>query len=342
MVKQHNHLYPAFHIREWQKRGGNIYDKRMNGESKIRPIDRYDFSAKYYYSLGEKDDSLENRITTFEKTIAPLISRIESAEGCVPLSKKEVVLLKLYCYLCASRHSNACEVIKEDESGVYQSNHYLFGTFRNETQAEVVSSTEKIVKEFERIAVLPDTTGEEADRQKSSFFSVCTSGLHLSIFRADAPIIIISDRFCILENTMDSDHLYAYVPISPKTALLLVKSEYFYDQTCFERTKKRFGEKYGDGTPDEYLSDLLGAEVDNYENRLFYSAFKDQLMTIRAKKDTDTGFFQIHTLPKEVFRLYNSIYCDDGEKILFCDKAELDFALSHTLQCRTIELGWLH
>ena len=35
----------------------------------------------------------------------------------------------------------------------------------------------------------------------------------------------------------------------------------------------------------------------------------------------------------------NSIYCEDGEKILFCDQEELDFALTHQLQCRDIVIG---
>lgn len=44
-------------------------------------------------------------------------------------------------------------------------------------------------------------------------------------------------------------------------------------------------------------------------------------------------------LPKEVFRLFNSIYCEDGEKILFCNKEELGFALTHQLQWRDIVIG---
>lgn len=52
-----------------------------------------------------------------------------------------------------------------------------------------------------------------------------------------------------------------------------------------------------------------------------------------------TGTTKISCLPKEVFRLFNSIYCEDGEKILFCDKEELGFALTHQLQCRDIVIG---
>ena len=44
------------------------------------------------------------------------------------LTGKELELLKLYCVLCGSRHSFTSEVIKEDVSGIYQSNNYKYNT----------------------------------------------------------------------------------------------------------------------------------------------------------------------------------------------------------------------
>ena len=63
---------------------------------------------------------------------------------------------------------------------------------------------------------------------------------------------------------------------------------------------------------------------------------KDGIMAHRIEKETNSIYIRINDLPKEVFRLFNSIYCEDGEKILFCDKNELEFALKHKLQCRNI------
>ena len=51
--------------------------------------------------------------------------------------------------------------------------------------------------------------------------------LHLCIFRNTENNIALSDVFAIIENTIDSDHLYTYIPVSPKTALFLVKTKYY-------------------------------------------------------------------------------------------------------------------
>ena len=342
-MKQNNHLYPAFHIRKWKEKEGRIYDKRVVGDKKIRPIDsKTDFSAKFYYSLGERDDKLESRISSFERAIAPLIERIDSENNGVTLSHKELELIKLYCLLCANRHSSTCEVIKSDESGEYRSNNYFIGTHRIETQEDAVSVTAQIIDEFERIQAILDTENGEEELQQSTenkYSSPITQGLHLVIFRAESPVVLISDRFCILENTMDSDHLYSYIPVSPQTVLLLVKSKYYYNLECFDATKNEFGIRYGSGIPDDYLSDLLGVEVGFYEDQLFFAIYTDSSMTKLASDDCSSLYVRIRILPKEVFQLYNSIFCEDGEKILFCDKNELDFALSHQLQCRNIEVA---
>ena len=44
-----------------------------------------------------------------------------------------------------------------------------------------------------------------------------------------------------------------------------MKSKYFINGKTFIETKRRFGEKYGDGMSDEYLSDLFGAEVNPFQ-----------------------------------------------------------------------------
>lgn len=339
-MDKYNHLYPVFHIRKWVDNGGQVYDKQLKKENKCRVINyKKDFTRQFYYSLGKVDNQLEKRLSVFEHEVAPLIEKIDSAENNVQLTGKELELLKLYCLLCASRHENTCEVIKNDKSGICKSNNYLLGTFRNSTQEEAVGVTSKIVDDFERVSKMRDDTIIDVGNfngfstQPLSYYTI---GLHLAVVRAAEPIILISDRFCIIENTMDSDHLYSYIPISLKTALLLVKSKYFLNEKAFIETKRRFGEKYGDGTPDEYLSDLFGAEVGDYENRLFCEYYTQSTLEKHIEKETNSIYIKINNLPKEIFRLFNSIYCEDGEKILFCDKDELEFALKHQLQCRDI------
>ena len=175
--------------------------------------------------------------------------------------------------------------------------------------------TTVIVDEYEKMMGMPEDMNAGVGNIRFGIYApiIWTAGLHISVVRADAPIILISDRFCILENTIDSAHLYAYIPISPRTALLLVNSEYYFDEETFYETEERFGEKYGDGTPDEYLSDLFGAEVDAYEDRLFCEYYTQPTMAQRIEKETNSIYIRINDLPKEVFRLFNSIYCEDGE-----------------------------
>ena len=341
-MEKHNHLYPKFHIRKWIDCNGQVYDKELNKENKCRGIVyKKDFTKDFYYSLGKVDNKLEKRLSTVETTIAPLIDKIDKAEESVLLSVKELELLKIYCVLCASRHENTCEVIKSDESDIYRSNNYLLGVHRNLTQTEAVDMTAHIVEEFDRIKKMPEDMkaflGNPINMAIQPI-SLFTTGLHLTIVRSQEPILFISDRFCIIENTMDSDHLYTYIPISPKTALLLVKSKYYYDEKAFIATKKRFGEKYGNGEPDEYLSELFGAEVDNCEDVLFCDYYSQEKLVQHIKTESHVLYVKIHSLRKEYFRLFNSIYCEDGRTILFCDKGELDFALTHPLQCREIEM----
>ena len=47
---------------------------------------------------------------------------------------------------------------------------------------------------------------------------------------------------------------------------------------------------------------------------------------------------KVDNFPDDIFRQFNSIYCEDGEKILYCNENELEFALKHKLACREIRL----
>ena len=50
--------------------------------------------------------------------------------------------------------------------------------------------------------------------------------------------------------------------------LFLVKSKYYMDQETFDRTKVRFGEKYGSGIPDQYLSVITHAKRDRSKDEI--------------------------------------------------------------------------
>ena len=347
MVKIHNHLYPKFHIRKWIEKGGRIYDKEI-GQNRDWDIQK-DFSLKWYYSLGEMNSELEDRLSKFESCIAPIIAKIDNAESSITLSGKELELLKLYCVLCGSRQHFTTEVIKSDGSGVYQSNNYLFGLQRTDTQEDAVGLTKLIINDFEKINALGKDMKSNIDpyiftsETSPSFF---TMGLHIAIGRAETDMLCISDRVCIIENTLDSDFLYSYVPISPRTALFLVKSKYYLDEEHFEYTKKRFGEKYGGGKPDPYLSVIMGSFLDyDVEDALFCSYSTVRSCVHREEvyikpNEVSIAKVKISVLPNMIFKQFNSILCEDGEKILFCDEQEMKFALLNKMDYRKVTVNW--
>ena len=348
-MKKNNHLYSFFHIKKWIANGGKIYDKTLGV---IRSVDEQkDFSREFYYSSGEINSVLEDRLQKFEAYIGTLIKRIDEAEREITLSGKELELLKLYCVLAGSRHEFTCEVTKQDESGIYRSNQYLIGVHNVNSQTEAVNVTEQIMDDFEEIIKMDKDLQSWID---SSFmvdpkykYSAYTVGLHLVIARAEQPIICVSDRFCIIENTMDSDFLYLYVPVSPKTALLLVKSKYYFDELIYKETLCRFGKEYGNGEPDPYLSIIFdNCQDKNYEDKLFCSYGKVRSCVHRNefyfnRKIANMVKIKVDNFPDDIFRQFNSIYCEDGEKILYCNENELEFALKHKLACREISLQYV-
>lgn len=83
-------------------------------------------------------------------------------------------------------------------------------------------------------------------------------GQHLAIIRSEDKWMCISERCAIIENTLDSDYLYTYVPVSPKTAILLVKTKYYLSQKNYDESRKRLSFKNGGSRPDPYLSVIFG------------------------------------------------------------------------------------
>ncbi len=298
-IKINNHLLPRMVIKRWEENNGKIFDKE---ENKIRKVNKYDYSEKYYYSLGKKDDELENRISTFESYIGNILKQLNEAQSSIELTKKDIEILKLYVILQSCRNNNTSPVIKNDESDIYLNNNYLFGVPLVTTQEEAVQVTTKICDEFNRIKNLNDNINERT----SSF---CYE-LHLVIVANENNKFIISETTSIIECTMDSNYLFAYVPISPKLGLILTNSKYYFSEKDIEFTKQRFGNKYGNGKPDSYLSELLS------DNKLVYNGTE-------TNNKIKLNFIK---LAKEEIYSLNSIIYEDGNKILFCNESSLEEA----------------
>ena len=61
--------------------------------------------------------------------------------------------------------------------------------------------------------------------------------------------------------------------------------------------------------------------------------------TYLTRNTVSKATVKINVLPKFVFQQFNSIFCEDGTKILFCDENEMRFAMNHKLNCRKITIG---
>lgn len=115
----------------------------------------------------------------------------------------------------------------------------------------------------------------------------------------------------------------------------MVKSKYYLSPFHFESTKDRFGKKYGIGVPDPYISEMFRED----EEMLFCSYYEIKsavhiepiYITQPSAKSVN---IKIYPVDSKIVDRFNSIFCEDGNKILFCNKEDLDraFALKHTFR----------
>lgn len=333
MVKQKNHFYSKFHIRKWQQNGGRLFEKETQVSKKFNPDNT--FFENYYYSNDELGDELENRIADFEAYIGNIIKSVDNAKDRVSLTGKEYELLKLYCMLCANRYHRATEVIKSDESGVYTRNNYLFGVPTLDNQKDVLQRTAIIVGEFERL-VKTSVIATVFDKLEN-YPSPVTAGLHLEIFRCDKPSIIISNCCCLSEITCDSDYLYTYVPVSPYTALFLIKSKYYINEEAVEYTKVRFAKKYFGMGADPYISVVFGQ---NDEKLLCTSILVRSAVHMDERylipRQTSNPILQIKKLTPRLTLQFNSMLYEDGDYVIYCDPDALRDAQRNPMPYREI------
>ncbi|MGI6710898.1 MAG: DUF4238 domain-containing protein [Bacilli bacterium] len=337
-MKINNHFLPRFHIKKWSEQGGLLFNKNT---SKKRKINIKDFSKKKYYSI-DGTDSLENRIANFEAYVSEIIHKVDNADEEIKITGKELFLLKLYCAFCSYRHQFTSEVILEDDFGIYQSNNYLWGVKKYTKKEDVLYMTEEIIKVFENVKNDQNFThlenftdiicSKKVDYIENPFQSLY--GLHLSIIRSNEKWMCISERCAIIENTLDSDHLFTYVPVSPKTALLLVKTKYYRDQEKYDESRSRLAYKNCGLKPDPYLSIIFGGTVkQNYDSALFCSYYKP---FVKSNVHINGGYLpndnysnvliKINTIPKEIIDNFNAIFFQDGNKFIYIFEEQLDRA----------------
>jgi hypothetical protein len=351
-MKINNHYLPRFHIKKWIEQGGKLYNKNTNH---IRNIIQRDFSKKKYYSVDGTDE-LENRISRFESFISEIICKIDSEKDSIDLSGKQLFLLKLYCAFCSYRHQFTSEVIKQDDFDMYKSNNYLWGVKRYTEKEDILYMTEEIIKVFE--VVEKDINFDHLE----SFSSILPSkkmlaignpdlalyGLHLSIVRSNENWMCISERCSIIENTLDSDYLFTYVPVSPKTALLLVKTKYYRDIEKYNESRARLSYKNGGYKPDPYLSVIFGScATKNYDSALFCSYYQPY---VKSNVHIDNNYLpnenyskvsiKIYPIPQSIIDNFNAIFYQDGAKFIYISDDQLDRASKIETDYRHISMSY--
>lgn len=348
-MKINNHFFPYFHIKKWENIDAKLYNKSTD---KIRKINRLDFSKKRYYEIDGTDE-LENRISKFENYISVILKKIDSAENQIDLTGKELYLLKLYCAFCSYRHQFTSEVIVEDDFGMYHSNNYLWGVYRHTEINDVLNATKNIIEVFEKIIkdsqfdhleeftrVLPSEKMIKIGHPTLAFY-----GLHLVILRNSDNWFCVSNRCAIIENTLDSDYLYTYVPISPKSALLLVKTKYFLDKETYDYSRARLSYKNGGYKPDPYLSVIFGScGTNNVEGKLFCSYYKPYVISnvhvglnYLPNRDYSNVKLIIHEIENQIVDNFNAIFYQDGIKFIFSKDLILERAKTIVTDYRHIK-----
>ena len=328
MEKENNHYYPLLHVRNWlEQTEYKLFDKNINDTRTYKK--QKDFAIKFYYSLGKEDSTLEDNLSKFEQYIAKIIDKIKNLKCNINLSLKEIELLKLYCVFAACRQHFTTEVIKLDPTGIYQSNDYIIGTHRILTQEEVVKTCENIYAEFERITHMDeDIITKKLENNPFNSLSNFTYGLHLNIFKKNNNSLCVSNICAIIENTMDSNHLFVYIPISPNRALMLIKTKYYKDKETYKKYLKGLSEINYAIFPDEWISVIFSEDNANFENLLFPT----------YKIEKNNWMLKIQTLPNNIVKKFNSIFYEDGILFLYVNEKDLEHAKIHQLNCREIEV----
>ncbi len=330
MNKTHvnNHYVPSLHLKKWTSQGGKVYLKE---ERKSRSIEKIDFAEKYYYWIDGSNE-LEKRIGQFESYIGNIMILIDKSNESVNLNTKQLFLLKLYSLLCTYRQENTTEIIRSDFFGMYEGNQYRFGSKNLRTKEEVINETEKVISLFE---VVQKMKKFDVQSIKNNEIYVNLSMLHISIIRSNVIEFMISDVFTVIENTLDNEHLYAYTPVSPKSAILLVQTLYYKDLKALEQHKNELNFLRGKTRPDPYLSTIFCRKLGEHE----YSEI--DLIRSYDLNDSPENIFSIrvnHVLD-EVAIYLNSILFEDSNKIVFLKNKSLNLAKSIRAEFRDITPG---
>ena len=133
----------------------------------------------------------------------------------------------------------------------------------------------------------------------------------------------------IICKTIDSNYLYTYVPISPKTSLLLINSSYYNELNSYYSKLDEYD--------DPYLSLLF-----NYEEDILFHSYNHVRSNVHINEEYlfvekyNMARVLIDKVSEDIFKDFNSIIYSDGTKILFTNEKGLNDAKENKLLYRKI------
>lgn len=331
---ERNHYFPKYNLKYWKEIGSKLYDKKIKEDREFNPANNF-YLYKFYYFNGTAE--IEQRLGKIESYMSQILRKISDSisTASIELSEYEISFIQLFLFLQASRQLNTTEVIKIDESGMYKNNNYLFGIHNLKSNEQMEGNM------YSLISALESFIKEETSEDLNFWLHIQAHSTHLIIAKNNDSHICQSDVCCIIENDMDSNHMYTYFPQTPNIAFFLVKTKYFYRE--WHRIK------YLNRNNDQVISAILG----DLEIGLFCQYKKEGFSEQSAsyffpsepinfsklrKKQIKLNFFE---LSNNIVDQYNKILFDDGQIFVHSQKVEYVSHLeSMTDPCRKITLSW--
>jgi len=125
-----------------------LYDKKTKKDRNFNPGNNFQLHKFYYF---DGTPQIEKRLGKIENYMSQILKKISDSinENSIELSKYEISFIQLFLFLQASRQLNTTEVIKSDESGIYQSNNFLFGVRNLKDKEEMKYSMSSLINALE-------------------------------------------------------------------------------------------------------------------------------------------------------------------------------------------------
>lgn len=310
-----NHYFPKYNLKYWKEIDSKLYDKKTKKDRNFNPGNNFQLHKFYYF---DGTPQIEKRLGKIENYMSQILKKISDSinENSIELSKYEISFIQLFLFLQASRQLNTTEVIKSDESGIYQSNNFLFGVRNLKDKEEMKYSMSSLINALE--SFIEEKTSEYLEL----WLHMQVHSTHLVIAKNNSNYICQSDVCCIIENDIDSNHMYTYFPQTPKIAFFLVKSKYFY--RAWHRSK--YLNRYNDEVISPILTNLETGLICQYNKEGFFEDSATYFFpsgpinfSKLKKEKIKLNFFE---LSKLIVDKYNKILFDDGEIFIHNQKTD--------------------